>query len=81
VTNRGVGPCVRVLRSRLTNALEEGAADFAQALRSTRDMYITGALDSGLASAGESAALIDEIQTCQQIVDSTIQSSARPSSD
>jgi enoyl-[acyl-carrier protein] reductase II len=74
VTNRGRGPCVRVLRTQSSEVLEAGGHSFGQALRDTRLMYFNGNMATGLASAGESATLIDRLETCQAIIDSTIES-------
>ncbi|MEB3071713.1 NAD(P)H-dependent flavin oxidoreductase [[Mycobacterium] vasticus] len=68
VVNRGIGPCVRALRAALTQALGDGAASFAEALRATPTMYFNGDITGGLASAGESSALIDEVLPCAKIV-------------
>lgn len=68
VTNRGIGPCVRTLKSPMTEALESGEAQFRDALNKAREVYFNGRLDEGLASAGESAALIDGVLTCREII-------------
>lgn len=72
VTNRGIGPCVRTLRTQLTEALDQGRASFAEALRNARRVYSEGDVEIGLASAGESSALIDDVRSCAEIVASLI---------
>ena len=72
VTYRGKGPCVRALRSAMTEALEAGEGDFSMAIRNSRYAYFDGDLDATLACAGESAALIDSVETCEKIVSSMI---------
>lgn len=72
VTNRGTGPCLRALRTPVTEALEAGEAQFADALDKTMQVYSGGRLDLGLAPAGESAALIDAVLPCRAIVETML---------
>ncbi|MCB2074126.1 MAG: nitronate monooxygenase [Novosphingobium sp.] len=69
VTNRGVGPCLRVLRTRLTDAMEAGETDFVNSMEASKTAYFGGDLNAGLVPAGESSALINEIEPVRTILD------------
>jgi enoyl-[acyl-carrier protein] reductase II len=74
VTNRGLGPCVRALKGAATDAIAEGRLTVADALKQTRKaVYFDGDLSGGLAPAGESSALIDEVLPVDTIVRRTIE--------
>ncbi|MBV9840573.1 MAG: nitronate monooxygenase [Sphingomonadaceae bacterium] len=74
VTNRGVGPCVRALKGVATEAIAAGRLTVPEALQETKSPYFDGDMSRGLAPAGESSALIDEVLPCDVIVRRTIES-------
>ncbi|MBV9840983.1 MAG: hypothetical protein JOY99_05525 [Sphingomonadaceae bacterium] len=73
--SRGVGPCVRALKGEAAEAIADGRLTVLDALKHTRKaVYFDGDLTGGLAPAGESSALIDEVLPVDTIVRRTIES-------
>jgi enoyl-[acyl-carrier protein] reductase II len=70
--NKKSTPCIRALKSKRTQAIyEAGVMDF-EALKGIRAVYFDGDMEAAPALAGQSAGLIHEVKSAQQIVESTV---------
>lgn len=72
ITNRGVGPCLRVLKTRLADAVVEGETDFVNSMESSKAAYFEGDLAAGLVPAGESSSVIDAVEPVATIIERII---------
>ncbi len=70
--NKKSSPCIRALKSNRTQAIyEQGSMDF-EALKSIRQVYFEGDMEAAPALAGQSAGLIHQVKSAQQIIDDTV---------
>jgi enoyl-[acyl-carrier protein] reductase II len=72
ITNRGVGPCLRVLKTRLAEAVVAGDTDFVNSMEASKTAYFAGDLDAGLVPAGESSSVIGAVEPVAAIVERMI---------
>jgi enoyl-[acyl-carrier protein] reductase II len=72
VLNKKSTPCIRTLKSRHTEQLFEAGVMPPDALRNIRKVYFDGDMEAAPALAGQSAGLIHEVKTAQQIVEQTV---------
>ena len=70
--NKKSSPCIRALKSNRTQAIyEQGSMDF-EALKGIRQVYFEGDMEAAPALAGQSAGLIHQVKSAQQIIDDTV---------
>jgi enoyl-[acyl-carrier protein] reductase II len=70
--NKKSTPCIRALKSNRTQAIyEAGVMDFG-ALKGIREVYFEGDMEAAPALAGQSAGLIHEVKSAQEIIDGTV---------
>jgi enoyl-[acyl-carrier protein] reductase II len=72
VLNQKSTPCIRALKSQRTAAIHEAGVMAPDALAGIRQLYFDGDLEAAPALAGQSAGLIGEVKSVQQIIDETI---------
>ena len=72
VLNKKATPCIRALKTQRTAAMHETGLMPADAFKGIRQVYFDGDMEAAPALAGQSAGLIHEVKTVQQIVDDTI---------
>jgi enoyl-[acyl-carrier protein] reductase II len=72
IINRGIGPCLRVLKTSLAEAVVSGKSDFVNTMDAAKMAYFEGDLGAGLVPAGESSAVIDTVLPARMIVEGMI---------
>jgi enoyl-[acyl-carrier protein] reductase II len=72
VLNKKSTPCIRALKTQFTAAIHERGLMPADAFKGIRSVYFGGDMEAAPALAGESAGLIHEVKSAQQIVDDTV---------
>lgn len=72
VLNQKSTPCIRALKSQRTQAIHDAGLMPADALKGILDLYFGGDLEAAPALAGQSAGLIHEVKSAQQIIDETV---------
>ena len=70
--NKKSTPCIRALKSQLTQAIYEQGVMSADALQGILGVYFGGDMEAAPALAGQSAGLIDSVKTAQQIIEDTV---------
>lgn len=70
--NTRATPCIRALKTAFTAPIHESGLLPPEAFRGIRGVYFDGDLNAAPALAGQSAGLIHEVKTVQQIVDETV---------
>src|ERR1019366_10483572 len=71
VLNKKSTPCIRALKSERTRAIHDEGLMAPDALKGIRDVYFHGDMEAP-ALAGQSAGLIDEVKSAQQIIEQTV---------
>jgi enoyl-[acyl-carrier protein] reductase II len=72
VLNKRSTPCIRALKSQRTQLIYEAGTMPPDALRGIRDLYFGGDLEAAPALAGQTAGLIHEVKSAQEIVEQTV---------
>ena len=72
VLNKKATPCIRTLKTNFTAPLFEAGVMPADVFKGIRQVYFDGAMDAAPALAGESAGLIHDVLSVQQIIEQTI---------
>jgi enoyl-[acyl-carrier protein] reductase II len=72
VLNKRSTPCIRALKSERTAAIFEAGTMPPDALRGIRDLYFQGDLEAAPALAGQTAGLIHDVKSVQEIVMQTV---------
>ena len=73
ILNKKGKPCIRALKSNLTEEIyEKGIMDMS-ALGNIKDLYFEGDMEAAPALAGQSMGLIDKVKPVKEIIDETIQ--------
>jgi len=72
VLNKSASPCIRALKSERTRAMLASGLMPADAFNGIRSVYFDGDMEAAPALAGQTAGLIHEVLTAQQIVDRTV---------
>src|SRR3982075_1432566 len=72
VLNKKSTPCIRALKSERTRAIHDEGLMAPDALKGIRDVYFHGDMEAAPALAGQSAGLIDEIKSAQEIIEQTV---------
>jgi enoyl-[acyl-carrier protein] reductase II len=72
VLNKKSTPCIRSLKSARTQAIYEAGLMAPDALSGILQLYFGGDMEAAPALAGQTAGLIDEIKSAQQIIDDTV---------
>ena len=72
VLNKKSTPCIRALKSERTRVIHEAGLMPPDTFRGLQAVYFGGDMEAGPALAGQSAGLINEIKTAQQIIDDTV---------
>jgi enoyl-[acyl-carrier protein] reductase II len=72
VLNKKSTPCIRALKSERTRAIHDEGLMAPDALKGIRDVYFHGDMEAAPALAGQSAGLIDEIESAQGIIEQTV---------
>jgi enoyl-[acyl-carrier protein] reductase II len=70
--NKKSTPCIRALKSMRSTAIYEAGLMAPDALKGIRDLYFGGDMEAAPALAGQSAGLIHEVKSAQQIIDDTV---------
>jgi enoyl-[acyl-carrier protein] reductase II len=72
VLNKKSTPCIRTLKSGHTQTLFDAGVMPTDALRNIRKVYFDGDMEAAPALAGQSAGLIHEVKSAQEIVEQTV---------
>ena len=72
VLNTKATPCIRALKTARTAAMHETGLMGADAFNGIQQVYFGGDMEAAPALAGQSAGLIHEVRTVQQIIDDTV---------
>jgi len=72
VLNKKATPCIRALKSERTQAMLETGLMPADAFEGLQRVYFGGDMEAAPALAGQSAGLIHEVLTAQQIIEGTV---------
>ena len=72
VLNKKSTPCIRALKSERTRAIHDDGLMAPDALKAIRDVYFHGDMEAAPALAGQSAGLIDKVESAQQIIEETV---------
>ena len=72
VLNKKSTPCIRALKSERTRVIHEAGLMPPDTFSGLQAVYFGGDMEAGPALAGQSAGLINEIKTAQQIIDDTV---------
>jgi enoyl-[acyl-carrier protein] reductase II len=72
VLNRKASPCIRALKTGFSAAVHEQGVLPPDAFRRIRAVYFDGDMEAAPALAGQSAGLIHEVKSAQQIIDDTV---------
>ena len=72
VLNKKSTPCIRALKSERTRVIHEAGLMPPDTFKGLQAVYFGGDMEAGPALAGQSAGLINEIKTAQQIIDDTV---------
>ena len=72
VLNKAATQCIRALKSERTKAYHETGRLAADAFAGIQQVYFGGDMEAAPALAGQSAGLIHEVKTVQQIIDETV---------
>ena len=73
ILNKKGKPCIRAMKSNLTEKIyEKGIMDMS-ALGNIKDLYFEGDMEAAPALAGQSMGLIDKVKPVKEIIDETIQ--------
>ena len=72
VLNTKATPCIRALKTARTAAMHETGLMGADAFSGIQQVYFGGDMEAAPALAGQSAGLIHEVRTVQQIIDDTV---------
>jgi enoyl-[acyl-carrier protein] reductase II len=70
--NKKSTPCIRALKSVRSTAIYEAGLMAPDALKGIRQVYFEGDMEAAPALAGQSAGLIHEVKSAQQIIDDTV---------
>ncbi len=70
--NTKATPCIRALKTARTAAMHEAGLIGADAFNGIQQVYFGGDMEAAPALAGQSAGLIHEVSTVQQIIDDTV---------
>ena len=72
ILNKKGKPCIRAMKSNLTEEIyEKGIMDMS-ALGNIKDLYFAGDMEAAPALAGQSMGLIDKVKPVKEIIDETI---------
>ena len=72
VLNKKSTPCIRTLKTHFTAPLFEAGVMPADVFKGIRQVYFDGAMNAAPALAGQSAGLIHELLSVQQIIEQTV---------
>ena len=72
VLNKKSTPCIRALKTEFTQAIHEAGLMPADTFKGIRGVYFGGDMNAAPALAGQSAGLIHEVQSAQQIIEQTV---------
>ena len=72
VLNKKSSPCIRSLKSARTQAIYAAGLMAPDALSGILQLYFGGDMEAAPALAGQTAGLIDEVKSAQQIIDDTV---------
>ena len=72
VLNKRATPCIRALKSGYTQPMHDSGLLAADAFAGIRKLYFDGEMNVAPALAGQSAGLIHDVKTVQQIIDDTV---------
>lgn len=72
VLNKRASPCIRALKTERTKSMFEAGLMPPDTFARILDLYFGGDMEAAVGLAGQTAGLIDEIKTAQQIIDETV---------
>ena len=72
VLNKKASPCIRALKSERTRAIHDAGLMPADALKGILGVYFGGDMEAAPALAGQSAGLITDVKTAQEIIEQTV---------
>ncbi len=72
VLNKQASPCIRALKSERTRAIFDAGVMPADTFKGILGVYFGGDMEAAPALAGQTAGLISEVKTAQQIIEQTV---------
>jgi len=72
VLNQKSTPCIRALKSQRSQAIHDAGLMPPDALQGIREVYFRGDMEAAPALAGQSAGLIDQVKSAEQIIAETV---------
>ena len=72
VLNKQASPCIRALKSERTRAIFDAGVMPADTFKGILGVYFGGDMEAAPALAGQTAGLIDEVKTAQEIIEQTV---------
>jgi len=72
VLNQRATPCIRALKTQRTQAIRDAGVMAATEFTGIQQVYFGGDMEAAPALAGQSAGLVHEVLTVQQIIDGTV---------
>jgi len=72
VLNKQASPCIRALKSERTRAIFDAGVMPADTFKGILGVYFDGDMEAAPALAGQTAGLISEVKTAQQIIEQTV---------
>ena len=70
--NTKSSPCIRALKAPFTQSLHEAGLMGPDAFKGIQDVYFRGDMNAAPALAGQSAGLVHDVLTAQQIIAQTV---------
>ena len=72
ILNKKSKPCIRALKTNLTNAIyEKGVMEMSE-MMGIKNLYFDGDMEAAPALAGQSVGLIDKVKSVEEIINETI---------
>ena len=72
VLNKQASPCIRALKSERTRAIFDAGVMPADTFKGILGVYFDGDMEAAPALAGQTAGLISDVKTAQQIIEQTV---------
>ena len=72
VLNKQASPCIRALKSERTRAIFDAGVMPADTFKGILGVYFGGDMEAAPALAGQTAGLISEVKTAQEIIEQTV---------
>lgn len=72
ILNTKASPCIRALKSERTRVIHEAGLMPADTFKGIQDVYFGGDMEAAPALAGQTAGLINEVKSAQEIIEQTV---------